>query len=70
MVFDEEDIMFATSHDLVHTAFWGKAEVAIKEIKRRNESTDLRKILELKKQNSKRCLMNREDAALFVVKLW
>lgn len=36
MVFDEEDIMFASSHDLVHTAFWGKAEEAIKEIKRIN----------------------------------
>ena len=26
MVFDEEDIRFACEHDLVHTAFWGKAE--------------------------------------------
>ena len=36
MVFGEEDIMFASGHDLVHTAFWGKAEEAIKEIKRIN----------------------------------
>jgi fructoselysine 6-kinase len=26
IVFDEEDIEFAASHDLVHTALWGKAE--------------------------------------------
>lgn len=26
IVFDEEDIEFAVSHDLVHTALWGKAE--------------------------------------------
>ena len=29
MVFDEEDIAFAASHDLVHTALWGKAEKAL-----------------------------------------
>ena len=26
IVFDEEDVRFASEHDLVHTAFWGKAE--------------------------------------------
>lgn len=32
MVFDEEDINFAASHDLVHTALWGMADKAIIEI--------------------------------------
>lgn len=29
MVFDEEDIAFAASHDLVHSALWGMAEKAL-----------------------------------------
>ena len=33
IVFDEEDIAFAASHDLVHTALWGKAEDALPAIK-------------------------------------
>lgn len=33
--FDEEDIAFAGSHDLVHSALWGKAEGVLKEIKKR-----------------------------------
>lgn len=32
MVFDDEDIEFAASHDLVHTALWGMAEDAIEKI--------------------------------------
>ncbi|MDP4110048.1 MAG: fructoselysine 6-kinase [Bacillota bacterium] len=34
IVFDEEDIAFAASHDLVHTALWGKAENVLPEIKK------------------------------------
>lgn len=33
--FDEEDIAFAATHQLVHSAFWGKAEGVLEEIKRR-----------------------------------
>lgn len=33
--FDEKDIAFAASHDLVHSAFWGKADGVLEEIKRR-----------------------------------
>ena len=33
IVFDEEDIAFAASHDLVHTALWGKAENVLPAIK-------------------------------------
>lgn len=33
MVFTAEDIAFAASHQLVHTAFWGKADQHLKEIK-------------------------------------
>ena len=29
ITFDEEDVAFAASHDLVHTALWGKAEDAL-----------------------------------------
>lgn len=36
IVFDDEDIAFAAEHDLVHTALWGKAEVVIPRIKKRN----------------------------------
>jgi fructoselysine 6-kinase len=36
IVFDKADIAFAATHDLVHTAFWGKAEAALPEIKKRN----------------------------------
>jgi len=36
MVFDEEDIRFASEHTLVHTALWGKAENALPEIKKLN----------------------------------
>lgn len=32
IVFDEEDIEFAASHDLVHTALWGKAEGTLPKI--------------------------------------
>ena len=30
--FDEEDVRFACTHDLVHSAFWGKAEKVLPEI--------------------------------------
>lgn len=33
IVFDEEDIAFAASHDLVHTALWGMAENALPAIR-------------------------------------
>ncbi|MDD3430110.1 MAG: fructoselysine 6-kinase [Oscillospiraceae bacterium] len=33
IVFDESDIAFAASHDLVHTALWGKAESVLPAIK-------------------------------------
>lgn len=36
IVFDEEDIAFAASHDLVHSAFWGKADGVLEDIKKRN----------------------------------
>lgn len=32
IVFDEEDVSFAASHDLVHTALWGKAEKVLPQI--------------------------------------
>lgn len=32
IVFDEEDVRFASEHDLVHTAFWGKAEKVLPDI--------------------------------------
>lgn len=35
IVFDDEDIAFAASHDLVHSALWGKAEKVLPEIKAR-----------------------------------
>ncbi len=35
MVFDDEDIEFASSHDIVHTALWGKAESVLPKIKQR-----------------------------------
>jgi fructoselysine 6-kinase len=35
IVFDDDDITFAADHDLVHTAFWGKAESVLPEIKKR-----------------------------------
>lgn len=34
IVFDEEDIADATSHDLVHSAFWGKADGVLEQIKK------------------------------------
>jgi len=34
MVFNEADIDFAASHDLVHTALWGKAEGVLQQIKK------------------------------------
>ena len=34
MKFDKEDVSFAASHDLVHTALWGNAEVVLPEIHR------------------------------------
>jgi len=37
MVFKEEDIVFASTHELVHTAFWGKAENAVKDAKMLNK---------------------------------
>ena len=33
IVFDEEDISFAASHDLVHSALWGRAEEVLSDIK-------------------------------------
>lgn len=38
MTFGEEDIAFACTHDLVHTAFWGKAEKTMKQIKEINNA--------------------------------
>lgn len=35
ITFDQADIEFAASHDLVHTALWGKAEEALPEIAKR-----------------------------------
>lgn len=35
IVFDDEDIDFAASHDLVHSAFWGKADGVLGKIKNR-----------------------------------
>lgn len=32
ILFDEEDVRFACGHDLVHTAFWGKAEKVLPDI--------------------------------------
>lgn len=32
MVFDQEDVEFAATHDLVHTALWGKAEKVLPQI--------------------------------------
>lgn len=34
IIFDEEDIDFAASHDLVHSAFWGKADGVLADIKK------------------------------------
>ncbi len=34
IVFDAEDINFAASHDLVHSAFWGKADGVLSKIKK------------------------------------
>jgi fructoselysine 6-kinase len=34
IVFDENDITFAADHDLIHTAFWGKAESILPKIKK------------------------------------
>lgn len=36
MIFDDEDIRFAATHDLVHTALWGKAENTLEKIKKLN----------------------------------
>lgn len=33
VVFTEEDIQFASQHDLVHTAFWGKAESHLEKLR-------------------------------------
>ena len=33
ITFDKEDIEFAASHDLVHSAFWGKADKVLNKIK-------------------------------------
>ncbi len=33
IVFDDEDIIFAAKHDLVHSALWGKAEDVLPQIK-------------------------------------
>jgi fructoselysine 6-kinase len=38
IIFDENDIAFASEHDLVHTAFWGKAESVLPEIKKRGKT--------------------------------
>ena len=37
IVFDEEDIAFAASHDLVHTALWGKAENVLPAIRAKSD---------------------------------
>ena len=34
MTFSDEDILFAASHEMVHSALWGKTEDILKEIKR------------------------------------
>ncbi len=34
IVFDEDDIAFASSHDIVHTALWGKAENVLPDIRK------------------------------------
>lgn len=34
IVFDAEDVAFAARHDLVHSAFWGKAEGVLADIKK------------------------------------
>lgn len=39
MKFDEEDIRFAGTHALVHSAFWGNAEAALKAIKENHPET-------------------------------
>ncbi|PKM50503.1 MAG: carbohydrate kinase [Firmicutes bacterium HGW-Firmicutes-7] len=33
IIFDDDDIVFAANHDLVHTALWGKAENVLPKIK-------------------------------------
>ncbi|MBQ6427034.1 MAG: fructoselysine 6-kinase [Clostridia bacterium] len=38
IVFDDADISFAASHDLVHTALWGRAENTLEKIKKLNPS--------------------------------
>ncbi|MBZ4668462.1 MAG: carbohydrate kinase [Defluviitaleaceae bacterium] len=38
MVFDEEDIRFASEHTLVHTALWGKAENTLPDIRNLNKN--------------------------------
>lgn len=35
IIFDEDDIAFASTHDIVHTALWGKAENVLPQIKKR-----------------------------------
>lgn len=36
IVFQQEDVNFAAAHDLVHSAFWGKADGVLADIKRAN----------------------------------
>lgn len=36
MVFDSEDVHFAASHNVVHSAYWGKAEGVLQDIKKAN----------------------------------
>ena len=36
IIFEEEDIHFASGHDLVHSALWGKAEDVLPKIKEKN----------------------------------
>lgn len=36
IVFDEKDVAFASTHDLVHTALWGKAENILPAVKAKN----------------------------------
>ena len=38
IVFDEEDIAFAASHDVVHTALWGNAEKTLPAIKEKGKA--------------------------------
>jgi fructoselysine 6-kinase len=42
IVFDEEDILYAAEHDLVHSAFWGKADQVLETIKDKGKENELK----------------------------